>query len=97
MSARSKIFAAGLAAGAMVGMPSAAPAGDDYVGKTTPGVEGNSFTGPPQVQGRTATRDPGSTLPSTGGDLVGMTLIGFGAVGTGVVLMRRGRTRSVTA
>ena len=96
MSSRSRILAVGLAVGAMVGVPSAALAVDDYVGKTPPEVEGNSFTRPPQVQGVTATRDPG-TLPITGGDIVGMTLVGFGAVGTGIVLMRRGRTRSVTA
>lgn len=96
MSARSMFLAAGLAIGAVVGVPSAAMAAEDYVGKTPPEVEGNSFSRPPQVQGVTATRDPGG-LPITGGDVAGMTVAGLGAIGVGAVLVRRGRTRAVTA
>lgn len=97
MSARSRIFTVGLAIGTVVGVPSAALAVDDYVGTTPPEekVEGNSFSRPPEVKGVTVARE--ATLPVTGGDLAGMALIGLGAVGTGVVLVRRGRTRSVTA
>lgn len=95
MNARSRILAAGLAVGAIVGMPAAALAVDDYVGTTPPEVEGNSFTRQPEVQGVTVARDPG--LPITGGDIVGMTVVGLGAIGVGTVLVRRGRTRAVTA
>lgn len=89
------MFAAGLALAAMVGLPSAASAAPDYVGETPPEVEGNSFTRPPEVRGVTVTREPG--LPITGGDVAGMTLVGLGAIGVGTVLVRRGRTRAVTA
>jgi hypothetical protein len=95
MSARSRILAVGLAGGAVIGIPSAALAAEDYVGVTPPEVEGNSFSRPPQVQGVTVTREPG--LPITGGDIAGMTLLGFGALAAGTVLLRRGRTRAVTA
>lgn len=96
MSTRSNILAAGLALAAVVGMPSAALAAPDYVGGTPPEVKGNSFTRPPEVQGVTATREPAG-LPITGGDVAGMTLVGLGAIGVGTVLVRRGRTRAVTA
>ena len=33
----------------------------------------------------------GQELPVTGGDLLGLTALGLGAVGTGFVLVRRGR------
>lgn len=98
MSARSIFVAAGLAVGTVVGIP-AAVAAEDYVGKTPPEVEGTSFTRPPQVQGVTAARDPGESggLPITGGDVAGLAVAGLGAIGVGAALVRRGRTRSVTA
>lgn len=34
---------------------------------------------------------PGGGLPFTGGDVLGLTLLGAGALGTGVVLVRRSR------
>ena len=92
MNART-ILVAGLTAGALA-VPAAASAVPDYVGTQTE-VKGESFTRPVEVQGVTATRDPG--LPVTGGDIAGMAMIGFGAVAIGTVLVRRGRTGAVTA
>lgn len=96
MSARSRTLAVGLALGVAVGMPTVAFA-DDYPGEPPPedDVLGTTLSRAPQVQGVTASRDPG--LPVTGGDIAGLTMLGFGAVALGTVLMRRGRTRSTAA
>lgn len=36
----------------------------------------------------------GQALPVTGGDIAGLVVLGFGAIGTGGVLLRRSRARS---
>lgn len=36
---------------------------------------------------------PSGGLPVTGGDILGLTLVGAGAIGTGVFLVRRSRSR----
>jgi hypothetical protein len=102
MSARTKVFAAGVALSAVAGAPSTALAAEDYVGKTPPQEEdrvlGTTFSREPQVESVRTSRAPeAGGLPITGGDVAGMTLIGFGAVALGSVLLRRGRTRAVTA
>jgi len=92
------IVGAAVVAGAVLGTPSAAFATADYVG-TQVEVEGVEFTRAPEpvaVLGVQASRE-GATLPVTGGDLVGMALFGATAVALGTVLVRRGRTASVTA
>lgn len=38
-----------------------------------------------------------STLPVTGGDIVGLTVLGIGAIGVGTVLVRRGKAAPAAA
>lgn len=47
---------------------------------------------PTQVLGETVSR--GDTLPLTGGDVLGLTAFGIGAIATGAVLVRRSRART---
>lgn len=85
---------------AAIGTPTAALAQtDDYVGAEVEvrGVEFNREPGPVRVLGVQESRESGTTLPVTGGDIAGMALLGAGAVALGTVLVRRGRTSSVTA
>jgi hypothetical protein len=44
-----------------------------------------------------ASTSPGSSLPFTGGDVVGLSLIGIGAVAGGTALVRSGRRKAVGA
>lgn len=61
--------------------PSAAPA---------PVVAGTQAS-----RGATGAAAPtGQALPVTGGDIAGLVVLGFGAIGTGGVLLRRSRARS---
>ena len=69
---------------------------DDYVGvkpttvtrdSTPPSDPGDPGT---KVLGRVVTRAP---IPITGGDIAGLTAVGMGAIGTGTLLLRRGRAR----
>ena len=55
---------------------------------TTVTVEGTTVPAP------AATHDPGQSLPFTGGDVAGLTVIGLALVGGGTVLVRRGRVRA---
>lgn len=85
-------------AAATIGLPTAALAQTEY---TTPPdeVEGIEFSRAPEpvkVLGVQETNDPGA-LPVTGADLAGLAFLGAGAVALGTVLVRRGRTASVTA
>lgn len=45
-----------------------------------------------EAAGEEAAAEPGGTLPFTGGDVVGLAVIGALAVGAGVVLIRRSKT-----
>lgn len=78
-----------------IGAPIAAEAVEEYVGTPPPQVDATELQRGVQVLGTTTTRDPGG-LPVTGGDLAALALFGVGAVGIGTVLVRRGRTASVT-
>ncbi|MDP8992945.1 MAG: hypothetical protein M3N31_07855 [Actinomycetota bacterium] len=50
-------------------------------------VDPGSAATPSRTEGRT--EGTGTGLPLTGGDVVGLTLIGMGAIGAGSVLVRR--------
>jgi LPXTG-motif cell wall-anchored protein len=52
---------------------------------TTPSVEGTSVT-TAQVEGTKTTRS--EPLPVTGGDILGMTIIGLALIGTGVIVLK---------
>ena len=99
MSVRSTIAASAVAAGLVLAMPVAASAqADDYTREPTE-VSGETFSRPERptrVAGTTVSRDPGS-LAVTGGDVLGLAALGAGAIGVGTVLVRRGRTRTVTS
>ncbi|MGH9048252.1 MAG: hypothetical protein ACRDY4_00815 [Acidimicrobiia bacterium] len=91
-----------IAAGAVVTgvmLPAAALAQQDPVYPTpssTPEV-----TNPPAVAGggaSTSVEPVGAreTLPFTGGEIAGLTLIGLGVTGAGVAMVRIGRRRATT-
>jgi hypothetical protein len=90
-----KLLGAAVVAGAVIGVPAAALAQTDYVGGQSPQVRGVEVSRAPAGQG--APDAGGAGLPVTGGDVVGLTLLGAGAVALGTVLVRRGRTASATA
>lgn len=50
-----------------------------------------------EAAGAAAQAAPTGSLPLTGGDVVGLAVIGAAAVGAGTVLIRRGRTRTSAA
>jgi hypothetical protein len=87
-----------LAAGgvmAAVMLPSAAMAQDvtSYGGGNNhPGSAGG---GPGSSQSGSESSTPGGQLPFTGGDVVGLALIGAGAIIGGTALARSGRRASV--
>jgi hypothetical protein len=89
-----------IAAGAAVALPAAAAHAD-----TIPG--GSSAPPPAQVLATSGFVQPSvesvaappaapttGSLPFTGGDVAGLTVIGLALVGGGTVLVRRGRVRS---
>ena len=86
------VAAGGVAAAVM--LPSAAMAQDvsTYGGGGKSPTEGGQGTGSGEP-GSTATNNSGDALPFTGGDVVGLALIGAGAVAGGVALVRSGRKR----
>ena len=59
----------------------------------TPGPSG----GPAQVEVPAAQQAPSGGLPLTGSDVVGMTIIGAGAVAIGTVLVRRSKRAGAAA
>lgn len=86
-----------LAAGAIVTgaslLPAAAFAQDvgTYGGGNDNNGDGMSDTG---SNDPSSTESGGGSLPFTGGDVVGLALIGAGAVGGGAILVRSGRRRT---
>lgn len=65
--------------------PSAAPA---------PEVAGTQASRPASRGATGAAAPTGQALPVTGGDVAGLLVLGFAAIGTGAVLLRRSRARS---
>jgi hypothetical protein len=85
------LVAAGALVVTFVGGATAAGAQSDYVG-TRPATVTRDPVRPAdpeaKVLGRVVTRAP---IPITGGDVAGLAMIGAGAIGTGTLLLRRGR------
>jgi LPXTG-motif cell wall-anchored protein len=82
--------AIGLSATAALAVPgaSSAPPATQVVGT-------GGSTQPSSVQAVAATSSPsGESLPVTGGDIAGLTIIGIALVGGGTVLVRRTRART---
>ena len=77
------------------GAAAAAQTSQDYPGGTPPQVLGETLSRdvPTEVLGQTVSRED-EGLPLTGGDVLGLTAIGLGAIATGTVLVRRSRVRS---
>lgn len=95
MKAR-KLFLAGAIAAAGLGVSAPAFAQTDYVTPPEDKVLGNELSR--STPAATAPTDvAGGSLPVTGGDIVGLTVIGAAAVGTGVVLVRRSRRTADSA
>jgi hypothetical protein len=87
---RRLLAAAAVAAGVMV--PTALAAQEYPTPDDPPSVATDpSDPADPAVSDPSATGSGGSTLPVTGGQIAGLTLIGLGAAGAGVVLVRMGR------
>lgn len=98
MRLRTFVAAATLAAG--IALPSAALAqtADDPYTKTPPGeVLGENLQRPVEVLPAQVTRSAPATLPVTGTDVVGLTVIGLAAIAGGTVLVRRSRVRPAEA
>ena len=92
-----KLIGAAVVATAVIGTPTVALAEGEYT--TTPteveGIELQRAPEPVKVLGVQETNE--AALPVTGGDLAALAFLGGGAVAFGTVLVRRGRTASVTA
>lgn len=93
-----KLVAAGGALLALsLPMAAGAQTAPPYPGGSPPQVmsENLSREVPTRVLGESVTRPSGDgALPVTGGDVVGLTALGAGAVVTGAFLVRRGRSRT---
>lgn len=105
MTYTKKLAIAGAALFSWLAVPAAAWAQTSYTG-IPPEVQGNELRRDPKVSGTEVARTSASTaesstvagesttsgtLPVTGGDLVGLTAIGLGAVGAGTFFVRRSR------
>lgn len=89
MKARKLVLAGSIVAAAF-GVSAPAFAQTDYVSPPGDDVLGTDLSR--TTPAATAPTDAaGGSLPVTGGDVVGLTIIGAAAVGTGVVLVRRTR------
>jgi hypothetical protein len=87
------VAAGGVAAAVM--LPSAAMAQDvaTYGGGGTHPNEGGQGTGSGEPGTTAANNSTGGSLPFTGGDVIGLALIGAGAIVGGTALVRSGRKR----
>lgn len=89
---RRMVAAVTLALGMGLAVPAAAGAqgnDDTYVGGQQL-VRGEQLQPAPAVRGVRAQRAQ-EGLPVTGGDLMGLTIMGLGAIGAGTILVRRTR------
>jgi len=92
MNVRRVLVGAAIAFGALA--PQAAVAQTDPYERETAEVEAVSFeTRPTEVKGVQVQQG----LAVTGGDVVQLTIIGLGLVGAGAVMVRRSRSRTVSA
>ena len=93
-----KLMDFGLAKPATGPLGSAAAAAATPITPSTPTMTFGALTKPAQpsaVEGTQASQ--GSSLPFTGGDVVGLTIIGVGALGVGTVLVRRSKAAKADA
>jgi LPXTG-motif cell wall-anchored protein len=94
MKAHRALLAVAALGVAVVG-PARMAVADDYPIERLTEVQGLQLVRAPEptvrVLGVTMARTAGTTLPVTGGDVAGLTVIGLGAVGVGTVLVRRSR------
>jgi hypothetical protein len=81
----------GVVVAALLVLAPAAHATSDYVGGTPPIVAGAELTRPAAEPVVLAQETDSDRIPITGGDVAGMTTLGVGLVGTGVLLTRRAR------
>jgi hypothetical protein len=87
--------AGGIVAGAAMAVPVHAFADcNNYGGGKCGGV---SSVPTPTNKVSAQSTSPSSSLPFTGGDVVGLSLIGIGAVAGGTALVRSGRRKAVGA
>ncbi len=91
-----KLAIAGAALVSWLAIPGAAWAQVGYTGLPPDQVQGNQLARDPSVLGsevstETESSESSDTLPVTGGDLLGLTVIGLGAVGAGTLFVRRSR------
>ena len=90
MKARKLLIAGSLAAAAL-GVAGPAVAQTDYVGSTGEEVLGQDLSRNPGAAAPASNSGTSGSLPVTGGDVLGLTVIGAAAIGTGAVLVRRSR------
>jgi len=90
--------AGGIVAGAAMAVPVHAFADcNNYGGGKCGGVTSVPTPTTPTTNVSAAASSPGSSLPFTGGDVVGLSLIGIGAVAGGTALVRSGRRKTAGA
>jgi hypothetical protein len=87
--------AGGIIAGAAMAVPVHAFADCSNYGGGKCGAASSVPT--PTTKVSAASTSPDSSLPFTGGDVVGLSLIGIGAVAGGTALVRSGRRKAVGA
>jgi hypothetical protein len=87
--------AGGIIAGAAMAVPVHAFADCNNYGGGKCGAASSVPT--PTTKVSAASSSPDSSLPFTGGDVVGLSLIGIGAVAGGTALVRSGRRKAVGA
>ena len=89
-----RLFAAAtVAAGVMLPVVAVAPeGGDEYpTPSSTPTVPSTASPATAGGASTTTVSSGGGSLPVTGGQIAGLTLIGLGITGAGVVMVRLGR------
>lgn len=89
--------AGGIVAGAAMAVPVHAFADCNNYGGGSCGSATSVPTPTPTTAVSAAASSPGSSLPFTGGDVVGLSLIGIGAVAGGTALVRSGRRKAAGA